>query len=266
MHRLFDGLKPTIHISHRGGAGLAPENTVEACRLAIDAHATDMLELDLQITHDGVLVAAHDDTVDRCTDGAGRIEDMSLAEVQALDAGYRFTPGGGTFPFRGRGVRIPTLAELLNACPDVRLNLEVKVDRPGIEDVLAATVRADLHRVCVGSESDAIAERIATALPTACRFFPRGALTRFVTALTNGEVPPPDERRHVLDLPLYHDGMRVVKPALLQAAHQLGLWVNVWTVDDPRDMHRLIQEGVGGIMTDRPDLLRDALRSRSNSS
>ncbi|HZG41378.1 MAG TPA: glycerophosphodiester phosphodiesterase family protein, partial [Longimicrobium sp.] len=103
------GLRPTLHISHRGGAALAPENTLDAFRLAVERYRTDMLELDVHLTRDGEWVVAHDDTLERCTDGTGPLAALTLAELRRLDAGFGFSPDEGrTFPFRGRGARIPT--------------------------------------------------------------------------------------------------------------------------------------------------------------
>jgi glycerophosphoryl diester phosphodiesterase len=262
MHPFLKGLVPTIHISHRGGAALAPENTTVAFAKAVREHATQMLETDLQITSDGVLVVAHDDTVDRCTDGSGEIASMSLAQLQQLDAGYRFTPDGGqTFPFRGRGVRIPSLAEALRAFPGMRWNIELKSSAPGIERVFAQTVRREkaAERICCGSEADDVAARIWAALPEACHFHPGNALTAFVLAVRGGDPPVLDERFIVLDMPLEYLGVRLVDAPLIQAARETRRWINVWTIDDEAEMRRLVAEGVGGIMTDRPDILRRVL-------
>lgn len=262
-HPYFKGLRPTLNIAHRGGAGIAPENTLEAFRQAV-LLGCEVLELDLQCTRDGVLVVAHDDTLERCTDGRGRVDALSFQELQRLDAGFHFTPDGARFPFRGRGVRIPSLEALLTdpALATVRLNVELKADRPGLERALADGLRAHRagERVCVGSEQDAVAERIRRAIPEACHFFPRGALTRFAVPAISGETPP-DEGWDVLDVPLTYEGFRVVTPALLEAVARCGKWLNVWTIDDPVEMRRLIADGVGGIMTDRPDVLGDLRRS-----
>ncbi|RKI14192.1 glycerophosphodiester phosphodiesterase [Corallococcus sp. AB030] len=258
----LDGLKPTLHIAHRGGALLAPENTLEAFQRAVHTHRTDMLELDVHLSRDGEVIVAHDDTLERCTDGEGPLAALTLAQLRKLDAGHRFTPDEGrTFPFRGQGVRLPTLREVLRAFPTLRLNVELKPDVPGAEAVLARllTEEAALGRVCLGSEQDVIAERLHEELPDACHFYPRDALAAFVLALKAGEAPPEDARYSVLDMPLYFGEVRLVDDALLKAAAERGKWINVWTVDDPAEMDRLIQEGIGGIMTDRPDLLRQRM-------
>lgn len=259
------GLAPTLHISHRGGAALAPENTLPAFRQALERFRSDMLETDVHRTRDGALVVSHDPTVDRCTNGTGAISNLTLAEFQRFDAAYHFTPDGGrTFPWRGQGVRIPTLRELLDAFPNARLNVDVKEDSPGIEADFARELRAAgaVHRVCCGSEWDSLSARLFDALPEACHFYPRDALAAFVISALQGEEPPQDDRFTVLDMPLEFQGMRLVTPELLAVARRRGKWINVWTIDGEAEMERLVAEGVGGIMTDRPDLLRAVLDRR----
>ncbi|XXF75890.1 glycerophosphodiester phosphodiesterase [Myxococcaceae bacterium GXIMD 01537] len=260
----LQGLKPTLHISHRGGALLAPENTMAAFRMAVERFRTDMLELDVHLTRDGEVVVAHDATLERCTDGVGQVADFTLAELSRLDAGYRFTPDEGrTFPFRGQGVRIPTLRELLRAFPSLRLNVELKPDAPGAEEALLRVLREEgaLERVCLGSELDTVGERLAALAPDACHFYPRDALAAWVLAVRAGGPPPEDARYSVLDMPLYFGDVRLVDEHLLATASAHGKWVNVWTVDDPEEMRRLLHEGIGGVMTDRPDLLRQVMDS-----
>ncbi|MBN1207101.1 MAG: glycerophosphodiester phosphodiesterase [Myxococcaceae bacterium] len=268
-HRLpkfLQGLKPTLHIAHRGGALLAPENTLHAFRMAVERYHTHMLELDVHLTRDGELVVAHDSTLDRCTDGAGPLAALTLSELQRLDAGFHFTPDGGrTFPFRGQGVRVPTLREVLRAFPGLRINLEMKPEPPGTEDALHQVLREEhaLDLVCMGSEHDAVAERLAHRMPDACHFYPREALIAYVLPVRAGETPPVDPRYTVIDMPVYLGELRLVDEDFLRAAARHGKWVNVWTVDEPAEMRRLVSEGVGGIMTDRPDLLRQVLDDSS---
>jgi glycerophosphoryl diester phosphodiesterase len=263
MHpRFLQGLKPTLHISHRGGALVAPENTLPAFRMAVERYRTQMLELDVHLTRDGEVVVAHDSTLERCTDATGPIAALTLAELRRVNAGYRFTPDEGrTFPFRDQGIHIPTLREVLRAFPGPRINLEMKPEAPGTEDVLHDVLRHEgaLDRVCMGSEYDSVAERLAARMPDACHFYPRDALTTFVLSVRGGETPPVDPRYTVLDMPLYFGEIRLVDEDFLRTTESHGKWVNVWTVDDPEEMRRLVSERVGGIMTDRPDLLRRIL-------
>jgi glycerophosphoryl diester phosphodiesterase len=255
------GLRPTLHIAHRGGALLAPENTLPAFQQAVTRYRTDMLELDVHLSRDGELVVSHDPTLERCTDAEGPLAERTLAQLQRLDAGYHFSPDGQHFPFRGQGVRLPTLREVLRAFPGLRLNVEAKPDVPGIEDAMHALLREEgaLERVCIGSELDAVAERLVRAMPDACHFYPREALTAAVMALKGGEPAPAAPHFHVFDMPLYFGGMRLIDAPFLEAARAAGKWVNVWTVDAAEEMRQLVAEGVGGIMTDRPDLLRAVL-------
>jgi len=265
LHPFFDRLKPTLNIAHRGGALIAPENTLAAFQIAIADCAADMLELDVHQTRDGMLVVSHDPTVDRCTDGSGPIRELAFSEVARRDAGYRFSPDLGTsFPFRGQGVRIPSLEEVFRAFPRARYNIDVKADAPGVVENFAAVVKREniIARVCCGSDSDELATRLVRALPDCCHFYPKQALTELVWAIRSQQEPPVDDRYHVLDIPLEYQGIRLIDAHLLETAQQIGRWVNVWTVDAPPEMARLIDEGVGGIMTDRPDLLRQLLAQR----
>jgi glycerophosphoryl diester phosphodiesterase len=261
-HPFLRDLRPTLHISHRGGALLAPENTLAAFREAVERWRTDMLELDVHPTRDGVLVVSHDGTLERCTNGEGPLSTCTFSELQRLDAGYRFTRDGGrTFPFRGRGLRLPSLQEVLETFPAMRFNVDAKADIPGIELAVASTLRRQraLHRVCLGSEIDGLAERLVRVLPEVCFFYPRDALTELVVAIKTEGPLPDDPRYQVLDIPLDFGEVRLVDRSLVRAAETLNRWVNVWTVDEVETMRALVDLGVGGIMTDRPDLLREVL-------
>lgn len=263
-HAYSRGLPRPAHVSHRGGAKLEPENTLAAFRRAVETYRTDVLELDVHLSRDGVLVVHHDDTVDRCTDGKGPIASFTVADLRRLDAGHHFTlDAGASFPRRGQGVVIPTLREVLEAFPTTRVNLEVKADVPGIEDVLARELKetSSLERVCLGSESDVIAERLCTSMPEACHFFPRDALTTFVLGALNGDDAPPDERFHVADMPAEYEGMPLITPELIRIARLHGIAVLVWTIDEEPQMRALLEAGVDGIMTDRPDVLRRVIDS-----
>jgi len=256
------GLKPTLHISHRGGAALAPENTLDAFRMAVDRYRTDMLELDVRLTRDGVVVVSHDATTGRCCERDLQIAATNLKDLQQLDAGHRFTPdGGATFPFRGRGLRIPTLQETLRAFPDVKMNIELKATMEALVESFVQVIRGEkaVDRICCGSELDDVAGRLYKAMPEACHFFPRAALTTFSIALKMGIDPTGDNRFDVLDMPAYYQGEWLVDAGFVETVRGAGKWVNVWTIDDADEMRRLIKDGVGGIMTDRPDVLRDVL-------
>ena len=261
VHPFLRRLRPTLHIAHRGGAALAPENTFAAFRLAVDRFRTDMIETDVRVTSDGELVIMHDATLDRTTNGQGPVASHSWSQVAALDAGYRFDGPGRSFPFRGQRVRIPRLETVLERFPQTLFNLEVKDDLPGVEDAFAHVLRTAgaVGRVCVGSEDDAVSKRLLRALPDACHFYPRNAVTNLIIGLRAGQTPRTDDPYDVLDIPLFYGGARLVDTQFLFRAAKIGRWVNVWTVNDRSEMEKLVAEQVGGIMTDRPDLLRDVL-------
>src|ERR671921_1084938 len=142
-----------VNLAHRGASSLAPENTIEAFRLALEAGAGG-LELDVHMTRDGHIVVIHDATVDRTTNGFGAVSEMTFDELRRFDAGHNFSPdGGSTRPYRGRGVRVPTLGEVLEEFPSVAVNIDIKAGTPGIEETLFRVLReADaLRRVLVVS-------------------------------------------------------------------------------------------------------------------
>jgi len=140
-------------MAHRGGKGLWPENTLYAFREAARA-GVDVLEMDIHSTKDGVLVVIHDATVERTTDGSGEVQSYTLEELRKLDAGYRWTNDDGkTFPYRSKGIQIPTLEEVLSTFPDIRLNIEIKPPDVRIAEKLCNQIRAaqSSSRVLVAS-------------------------------------------------------------------------------------------------------------------
>jgi glycerophosphoryl diester phosphodiesterase len=254
-------------IAHRGGALLWPENTLHAFREAA-ALGVNVLEGDVHATADGALVLLHDETVDRTTDGGGPIAALDLAAVRALDAAYRWTPdGGATFPLRGRGIRIPTVDELLEAFPDARLNLEIKPDEPRLARQLCETIRRHgaAERVLFATfQSSVMAEfrracpEVATSTSTAetQRFFVI-ARARLAWAYT----PP----ARAIQVPERRGRVHVLTPGFAAAARARGMHLHAWTINDPAAMRRLLDLGVDGIVTDRPDLLLEILSRRGTS-
>lgn len=262
-HPYLQGLEAPLHISHRGGAKRYPENTLYAFERAVQVHRTDMLELDVHATRDGVVVVAHDATLERCTNGSGPLKALTWEELRRLDAAFHFTPLGETgTPLRGQGIGVPRLADVLAAFPGLRINVEIKdADAAGpFVDLVRGT--SELTRLCIGSEHDVIGDELTRALPDACHFFPTNALASFIFAVKAGERPEDDGRYLVLDMPYEWEGLVVFDAELARVAASMGKWVNVWTVDDPAQMRQAIADGVGGIMTDVPDVLRDVLNAR----
>lgn len=255
-----EGPKPRF-FAHRGGALEAPENTLEAFRAGLAAGA-DRLELDVHATSDGEVVVLHDESVDRTTDGRGPVRAKTLAEVRRLDAGARFLADDGTQPFRGRGVRVPTLAEVLEAFPGVPLNIEIKQNEPRIEAAVLAVLDrfAARRQVLLAAEHAAIMERIRAAAPDVysgasvedvadfARHWERDDLASYRPRGIAFQVPPA-----FLDRPL-------VTAEFVRVAHAAGVEVHVWTIDGAAEIERLLGLGVDGIMTDRPTVAAEVYR------
>jgi glycerophosphoryl diester phosphodiesterase len=249
-------------VAHRGGARLAPENTLPAFDLA-DSLGADAFELDVHLTADGEVVVFHDDETTRLTGHPGTVEARTLAEVRALDAGFGFTAPDRSHPWRGRGVAPPTLRELLRRHPATRMNVEAKSADPALGEALVRIVRecGAVDRVCVGSQHDAQGERIRALLPEACHFLPEGPATCHVMAARADDPSGCPEGWDVADLPYRMEGtdLVILDRRTIDYLHERGLAVFAWTVDDERDMRQLLEDGIDGIMTDRPDLLARVL-------
>jgi glycerophosphoryl diester phosphodiesterase len=244
-------------VAHRGGSKIAPENTMVAFRRAVDWWRADMLELDVRLTRDGHVVVIHDETLDRTTDGEGPVAARTLDEIRTLDAGYQFQDSEGGHPFRGTGVLVPTFEEVLAAFPNTRLNVESKEPRAAAPLVEVIRRHRAEHRVLVAAafEASRRGARGYTGPWGASRHQVLGfwALHR----LPGGAPYLP--RVDVFQVPEQWKGMRIVSEAFVRAAHSRNIPVQVWTVDDPESMKRLLALGVNGIQSDRPDVLAQVL-------
>ncbi len=252
-----------VAFAHRGGAAVWPENTLTSFEGAV-ALGFRYLETDVHRTRDGAIVCFHDPTLDRTTDGSGFVFERTLAELKRLDAGYRFTRDGVRFPFRGKGCRIPTLEEAFALHPELRLNVEIKQRSPQMERAMWDEIdRLGVHdRILVAAAHDPIVHRFralrpGAAIPTSPGV--RGVI-RFVLAARAGL--PPRVPYHALQVPVRHGPVRVVTRRFVDAAHARGLRVHVWTIDETAEMHRLLDLGVDGVMTDHPARLARVFASR----
>lgn len=257
--------------AHRGGAREAPSNTILAMRQALAAGAT-ALEVDVHPTSDGHLVVCHDPWVDRTTNGSGPISGLTLAEVRALDAAYWFVPGHEVapgrpeedYPLRGRApddaeLRIPTLGEVLDAFPGVLVNIDIKQTAPSVEPYEAALARMLSEHgrsddVIVGSFHDAALAAFSAAAPDIATSAGLLAVAGFWRAVQDG-APPPSMSHSAIQVPTDFEGTTLVDERFVGAAHEAGVAVHVWTIDDPSEMKRLVGLGVDGIMSDLPSVL-----------
>jgi len=217
-----------------------------------------MLELDVQLSADGVPVVIHDGTVDRTTDGTGRVRALPLEVLQRLDAGARFVDDAGRRPFKN--TRIPTLAEVFRRYPDAPLTVELKVESggaiaEGVAHVIRQTGRRE--RLVVASDSADLLQRFRAMEPTVCTSLARGEVARLYALHLLGLHRSYDPPGTLLQIPPSYKGISLTTPRFIRAAHACGLHVEVWTVNDPDVMARLVARGVDGIISDLP---ADALR------
>lgn len=257
---------PVLNIAHRGGRGLAPEGTIAAFDNALKLDV-DMFEYDTHITKDGQLVVIHDPTVDRTTNGTGKVNEMTLEEIQELDAGYNFVDEKGEYTYREQGVYIPTIEEMFQRYPNMRHLIEMKdTNDPHLyEDVIQELWRLIQvynmeDQVMVGSFDHAINERFETVtwgqVPIGAG---ESAVRSFVekhVPYLNGLAPSAVDS---LQLPVEQEGYDLATTNIIQSAKKRNMSIYYWTINDENQMRELIAKGVDGIMTDYPDRLHKVL-------
>jgi glycerophosphoryl diester phosphodiesterase len=236
-----------IAFAHRGGPRTGrPENTLVAFEAAV-AMGYRYLETDAHATRDGVLIAFHDDRLDRVTDRAGVIEELPYREVKAARV-------GGIEP-------IPLLEDLLAAFPDARINVDCK--KPSSLDALVAAVRRtqSIDRLCIGSFSSSTLRKVRSALgDRLCTSAGPEATVRW--RLLSWAGPLASTAAACYQVPVRQQGLELVTAASVRRAHKAGKQVHVWTIDEPAEMDRLLDLGVDGIMTDDPAALKAVLQRR----
>ncbi|MGD1821846.1 MAG: glycerophosphodiester phosphodiesterase [Pleomorphochaeta sp.] len=242
-------------VAHRGDSKHFPENTIEAFLSAVEMNI-DVIETDVHLSKDNVVVIWHDETLDRNTDGTGRIEDHSLEELLEFDAGYTFTKDGGkTYPFRAKGVKLCTLEEALVKCPNQRFNIDLKTNNLKIVDEfikLVKRLKAE-HRVCCASFHLSNLQAVREKSPD------------ILTSVTTKEVVPmlfkqklgilPKKlanRKIIFQVPVSQGIIKVITRRFIKMMHDRGAIIMVWTINDEKEMERLFKMGVDSIMSDDP--------------
>jgi len=273
-------------IAHRGGRGVAPENTLFAFEKS-DRLGVDVFEMDIRLTRDHQLVVIHDATINRTTNGKGKVEDFSLQELRSFDAAYFYSPNpdynskrdssiyegleetSQLFPLRGKGITIPSLFEVFKRFPDKRMILEIKPTSTAIIEPLCRMIK-DFHKedqVIVGSYHVKVVDHfrkvcqgVATsASPSECARFGwfdkvhlAGMITPEYVVL---QVPP----EHKMKFFGFQQVFTVTSRSLVRSAHKKRLIVQVWTINDPGEMKKMMELGVDGIVTDYPNKLLQTL-------
>jgi glycerophosphoryl diester phosphodiesterase len=248
-----------VVLAHRGFSARYPENTM----LAFDEAAklpSDGLEMDIHATCDDHLVVSHDDSVARMTDGEGKIQSYTLAELKKLDAGYRFSPDGGrSYPFRGKGLTVPTLDEVLSTFTALWINVDIKQHEPRVVRLFCDLIQrhSASERLCVGSFADDTLARFRKTCPDVVTRASRAEIRKLFVL----------NRLHLSQM--FHEGGRalqipptqtrlgvtfdVITPRMLAAARAHDMAVHLWTINEVGDMKRYLDIGVDGLITDYPD-------------
>lgn len=269
---VFPELQRPLMFAHQGGELLAPTNTLAAFAKADEIGSSDFFDIDVHMTKDGHLVGLHDETVDRTTNGHGRIDALTLEEAQKLDAGYHFQDLQGNYSYRGQGVRIATLDEIFRLYGEkYYLHFEIKdtypKDEPSqIEQKLWELIQQYRmeKRVIVASFQQGIVDRFnRLAGGRVVMGAGRAEIAQFVLA-HKLHLPGFYRRKsNVLEIPTHSSGFNLKDRRLIAGAHRLGMKVYYWTIDNPVEMQELLEIGADGLFTNRPDLLKTLLEERN---
>lgn len=270
-----------LNYAHQGGAREAPSSTLFALRQAV-AGGAHGLELDVHATLDRTVMVCHDETVDRTTPASGAIAQFAYADLRNLDNAHWWVPGEVVAPdraddeyvHRGKALNDPafgiaSLRDVLEEFPDVFLNLDIKQTAPAVEpyEQLVADLLREFGRtddVIVASFDDRATEAFSAIAPeihTSCGTI----MTTMVWQAVRDDKPLPATHHRALQVPAAIGEIVVVDERFVERAHDHGLAVHVWTIDEPEEMERLIHLGVDGIMTDRPSVLAEILRGRGGT-
>jgi len=266
--RYIDNQNNILNIAHRGGLGLSPENTIVSFQRAIKEGA-DILELDIRSTSDSILVLLHDETVDRTTDGKGRISELTLKEAKRLNAGYQWTKNDSlSFPFRTLNIKIPTFNEFLTIFKDYKLNIEIKQHDKFIAKKLCESINENQieDNVVIGSFNDEVLDEFRYHCPDIATSPGRDEIRTFYgfsyIYLDKFYSPKSD----IYQLPEFFGTTHVLTKRFVNGIKQKNIPIFVWTVNDPDEMQRFIDLGVKGIITDYPDRLSKVLNDYNSSN
>ncbi|MHA1792024.1 MAG: glycerophosphodiester phosphodiesterase [Promethearchaeota archaeon] len=255
-------------MAHRGNSSMIPENTFLAFRDAVDI-GVDCIETDAHLTRDNEFVFFHDSKLNRTTNGHGKISRKTLKQLKALDAGYYFKNENGEFSFRGKGLKIQSLEDVMGAFPTIKFNIDIKSKNPKAPALLARKLDEidAINRVMVGSfwQKQIKRFREVSTAPTSASVWETLSFRRkafkfiknhehhsfqgigqksiFKTNLPYFALQIPEQIAHI----------KIIKEkAFMDFAHAMGIAVHVWTVNDKASMERLINWGVDGVFTDFP--------------
>ncbi|HEY6394427.1 MAG TPA: glycerophosphodiester phosphodiesterase [Candidatus Binataceae bacterium] len=248
--------------AHRGSAGTHPENTIVSFKAAADA-GIQYFELDVHMTRDGEVVVSHDEGLMRLCGRSGLIRELTLEEVQAADAAYSFSLDGIGTPFRGKGIRMPRLADVFESFPQIRVIIEIKQTAPSLVAPLVKLI--DRHgmrrRVMIASEHQMPLAETRALAPDIPTNFAYPEVSDFLQAMAAKDAsyrPPGD----ALQIPTEYESWKLINRDSIAFAHHAGLELHAWTINDEREMNELLDMGVDGIISDFPARLLRVIASR----
>jgi glycerophosphoryl diester phosphodiesterase len=248
-------------LAHQCGDLIWPGDTMYACEQAVAINA-DILDLDFQLTADGVPVLIHDETLERTSNGAGRVEDHTIAELKELDAAYNWSSDGGqTFPYRGQGITFTTVEEIFQAFPNQHLNIEIKTETPEAAYEFCTLIHEYQmeDKVMVASFADVQMNAFRMACPNVATAATQNEMIVFFAIQTVGLgnlYSPPFQ---TVQVPEERFGIKILTPGFIASAKERGLELHVWTINEADDMERFLEMGVDGINTDHPVRLLEVL-------
>jgi len=260
--------KPFLLGAHRGGASVWPESTIEAFTHAAKQWPDALLETDARLTADGQVVLCHDETLDRTTDATGPIAQKTLAELKQLDAGYRFTTDEGkTFPYRGKGIKMATLGEVLKALPNCRFLVEFKNQEGVVEAVvkILKDTKAE-DRVLLASFVPQLMQKAKELEPTVARCYDFATGADLLKRLQDGSFDSYAPAADVLSLDTAMLTTYKLTPEVLQRIRKKGIYLQLHTINDEPTMRMYLDQGVDSILSDRPDLLAKVIAEWKKSS
>lgn len=253
-------------VAHRGGSLERPENTLASFDHASQLDPRIWLEFDLRLTRDNELVVIHDETVDRTTDGKGRVKDFTLEEIRNLDAGYKFQNEAGEYPYRGKGLRVPTFKEILEKYPGRYKVVEIKD-----EDETAVEKAVDLiqthkqwERIILGSFHEKVIRSLRIKNPDWFYATSGNQMQRSLILRELGLLPVAsfDGEFVMIPLRMARSPIDVYSRDLHDELRRQAREVFIWVINDEKSMRELLDKGVDGLITDKPSQLLEILRER----
>jgi glycerophosphoryl diester phosphodiesterase len=251
-HPGIDSARPLV-FAHRGGAALAPENTLTSFDRAFEL-GVDGFELDVRLSGDGIVIVHHDATCRRTMGISRNVEMFTADELSRMDTGHQFQVDGD-YPFRDRGIGVPRFRDVLTRYPDAALIVELKLPCEELACAVVEEIKAAnaLDRVCIGAERMEGLHAVRAYEPRLATSAGKNEV-RFWLYRSWVHLPVRNTCYRAFQVPEWSGWTKVVSPRFIRYAHQLGIPVQIFTVDVVEDMVRLLDWGVDAIITDRPDL------------